>query len=265
MKLILSLFLVLALISCKQKTEAELPESTVIALVGDEVITSDLLKAFLRANGIANADEQTINLALESLIDEMATANIARKKQLNLSGDQLNTFKYLKIKALANNARTDYLLDNKITEQEIKKEYNKVNKQTGGQQYRVHHLLYQDEVEAIKALDTIKTPEDFLAKEKEYLQSNPNKRGIGDLGWVILGQLPKNFRNKIPSLTVNSVLNTVVNSKYGAHIVFLQGKRKLQAPKLEEVKKGIVSSLQAKKLSKLKQLARVKAHVIIKQ
>jgi len=256
---------VFSLVSCKQETETELPESTVIALVGEEVITSDLLKAYLQANGIANVDEQKISAALESLINEMALANIAKKKQLALSGDQLNTLEYLKIKALAHNARTDYLLDNKITEQEIKNEYNKVNQQTGGLQYNVHHLLYQDEVEAIKVLDTIKSPSDFLQIEKEYLQNNPNKRGIGNLGWVILGQLPKSFRSKIPSMSDNTVLNTVLNSKYGAHIVYLQAKRKLQAPKLEEVKEGIVNSLQSKKLSKLQQLARAKAHVIIKQ
>ncbi|VAW33617.1 hypothetical protein MNBD_GAMMA01-1004, partial [hydrothermal vent metagenome] len=146
MKTLLLVLLSISLLACNQQTQQQLPESKVIALVGEEVITTDLLKAFLQANGVVTADETTVNKALDSLVDEMAMANIASKKKLKMTAEQLNTFKYLQIKAMANNAKLDYLLDNPITDAAIMQEYNKVNKQAGGLQFHVHHLLYADEV-----------------------------------------------------------------------------------------------------------------------
>jgi peptidyl-prolyl cis-trans isomerase C len=265
MKNIILLLLILFLSACNEQKAQQLPESEVIAVVGDQSVTVDLLDAFLVANGIAKADDKVVGQALEKLIEEVAIANIANKKKLVLTKEQLNTFKYLQIRAMANNAKKDYLANNEITDEDIKKEYDQANKQAGGIQFHVHHVLYKDEVQAIKLLENIKTAEQYKVFETDYLQQNPKMKGIGDLGWVTLGQLPKSFRDQLPLMQENTVLNKVLSSKYGAHIVYLQGVRKLEAPKLEDVKEGIVRSIKTKKLSKFSQLAKAKAHVIIKE
>lgn len=265
MRNITLVFLIFTLFSCNQQKEQQLPESEVIAVVGNEVVTTDLLKAFLQANGISNADEKIVNKALDTLIEELALANIASKKKLLMTTEQLNTLKYLRLKSMANNARGDYLLDNVITEAEILREYSKANKQTGGIQFHVHHLLYKDEIQAIKQHEKIQSVDDYIALEKVFLQENVNMRGVGDIGWVTLGQLPKSFREVLPSSQEDTVISDVLNSQFGAHIVYLEAIRSLKPPKLEDVKPGIIQSLKAKKLSKFSQLAIAKAHVIIKE
>lgn len=265
MKNTLLILFVLTLLSCQQQQVQELPESEVIAVVGEEIITTDLLKAYLQTNGVANADEKTVNKALEKLIEEVAIANIAKKKKLPMTGEQLNALKYLQIRSMANNARTDYLLDNKITDGEIQQEYANANKQAGGIQFKVHHLLYKDEVEAIKTREKITSVESYKIIQQQFLAQNPNMRGVGDLGWVTLGQLPKSFREVLPVSEENSVLANVLNSEYGAHVVYLEGTRKLQPPKLADVKPGIINALKNKKLSKFSQLAKAKAKVMIKE
>ncbi|MBL4773501.1 MAG: peptidyl-prolyl cis-trans isomerase [Alcanivoracaceae bacterium] len=265
MKNIVLVFLIFSLFSCNEQKSQQLPESEVIAVVGNEVVTADLLKAYLQANGIFNADENITNRSLDTLIEEVAMANIATKKKLPLTTKQLNTLKYLQLRSMANNAKQDYLLDNIVTEAEIHQEYNKANKQTGGIQFHVHHLLYKDEVQAIKEHEKITSVDDYSALEQAFLQENPNMKGVGDLGWVTLGQLPKSFREVLPASKENTVLNQVLNSKFGAHIVFLEAVRTLQPPKFEDVKQGIVKSIKAKKISKFIQLAKAKAHVIIKE
>ena len=265
MKPLLLLLLTFGLISCNKQSAQELPESVVVAVVGDEAITTDLLKAYLTANGINQANDAILNTALDKLIEEIAMANIAKKKQLKISGDELNTLKYLKLKSLANAAKQDYLLDNVITNEEIKTQYDTVNNQVGGIEFHVHHLLFKDEVEAIKLLDNIKSVDDYKASETLYLSKNPKMRNVGDLGWVTLGQLPKSFREVLPQQKENSVLSQVLNSKFGAHVVYLEGIRKLQPPKFEDVKDGIIQSLKTKRISKFAQLAKAKAHVIIKE
>ncbi|MCF6288552.1 MAG: peptidyl-prolyl cis-trans isomerase [Proteobacteria bacterium] len=263
MKYLFLLFLSLTILSCQEQQIQELPDSPVIAVVGEEKITADLLAAFLQANGIANADENTINRVMDQLITEVAMANIAKKKKLTLSGSQLNTLKYLQLKTLANVAQQDYLQTHKITEEEIIAEYNKVKQQVGNVQFHVRHILFNDEVQAIKELEKINSPADYLQYEADYIKNNPNIKNIGNLGWVNLGQLPESFREIIPGVADNTLLTEVVNSRFGAHIVYVQGTRNLQPPKLEDVKAGILKTLEAKKIAKFSQLAKAKAHVIV--
>jgi peptidyl-prolyl cis-trans isomerase C len=265
MKITLIALLFISLVACNQQQEQQLPESDVIAVVGDEAVTADLLKAFLNANGIANPTDETIGKAMDALVNEVAMANIAKKKQLPLSKEQLYTLQYLQIKAMANTAKQDYLLDNPVTEAEINNEYTKANQQTKGQEFHLHHLLYKDEVQAIKVLEKLQSVDDYLALEQTFRQNNPNMKNVGDLGWIILGQLPKSFGEILPTLQENTLYKDVLNSKFGAHIVYLEKVRQLQSPKLEDVKEGITKSLQNKKISKFIQLAKAKAHVIIRE
>ncbi len=265
MKKLLSLLLALSLLSCNQQQSQELPDSPTVAMVGDGKVSKDLLNAYLQANGISNKDDAVIKQALESLSLEVALANIATKNELPLNTEQLNTLEYLKIKTLANNAKSDYLSNQKITEKEIQEEYQKAQKQVGNVQYHIHHLLYQDEVQAIKHLDEIKSVEDYKMLELLYSQQYPNVKNVGDIGWVALGELPEGFREPLSKAKAGSVLKQIVNTQFGAHIVYLEELRELKPPPIEQVKAGIIQSIKAKKLSKFIQLTKAKARIKIKE
>jgi peptidyl-prolyl cis-trans isomerase C len=264
-KKILLTIITLSLFACNQQAEQKLPDSPAIAIVGDSVISADLLKAYLLANGIKKTDEATTKQAMENLISEVAVANIAYKNKLTLSPEQLNTIEYLKIRALADAAKQDHLAKNKITEEEINQEYQNGSKQSGNKEYHLHLLMYQDEVQAIKELEKLNTKEDYLALESVFKKQNPNIRGVGDIGWVKLPQLPKSFRSVLPQLKAETLYKSVLNSKYGAHIIYLEDIRDLVPPKLEDVRQGIIKTLEAKKVSKFTQLAKAKARVKIKE
>jgi peptidyl-prolyl cis-trans isomerase C len=199
------------------------------------------------------------------LVQEVAIANIAKKKKLKMTKEQLNTLHYLQVKSMADNAREDYLLDKPITDEEILDEYNKAGKQVGGKQYNLSPVLYKDEVHAIKQREKITSVDDYKKVEELFLQENPNVKNVGDIGWVALAQLPKGFQEILVAASDDTVLNDIVKTEFGAHIVYLKASRELQPPKLEVVKDGIIKSLQAKRLSKFAQLAKAKAHVEIKK
>jgi len=263
MKINLVFILSVFLFSCSQQQSQELPESKVIAKVGDEAITSDLLNAYMHVNGISNPNEDVVNSSLNRLIEEVAMANIATKKQLPMTREQLNNFKYLQLRALASNAKVNYLSENQISLEDLEDEYNKVNEETKGQQYHVHHLLYDDEIEAISILDEIKTVEDFKNMETIYIEMNPNKTNVGDLGWVNLLQLPKSFKELLPTMQANTINQQVIVSQFGAHIVYLEAIRDIPVPAFEDVKDGIETSLQSKIMSKFAQLAKAKARILV--
>ncbi len=269
MKYPLLFLLSLALLACQgspgdQQTTAQTGE--VIAVVNDEPVTTDLLKAYLKANGIAKSDEVTLNKGLEGLIAEMAMAREAQKKKLPLTPDQVNTLQYLHLRAMATNALSDYLKNHPIEDKDLRAEYNKIIKNTGGQEYHVHHLLFADEVQAQKLAEDIAAGKTTFAEaEKKYLAENTARRNVGDLGWVNLSQLPKGFRQVLPGMKPGQVYPKAVASEYGGHVLFLEDTRQLQPPPFEEVKAGIERSLRQKQVDKYRQLARAKARVAIKE
>ena len=265
MKKILTVLLTLCLFSCNNQTQQSLPESGVVAIVGEQQVTIDMLNAFLLSKGVAEADDALLKKALNSLVEEVAVANIAKKKKLSLTREQLNAINYLQVKYMAENARLDYLAGKPISEEEIKAEYNKAQQQSGGKQYHLHHMLFQDEVQAIKQREIIQSVEDYKNVEQQYLQTHKSMKNVGNIGWVSLSQLPKGFKEVVPSMQENTVLTQIVNTEFGAHIVYLKAIRDLQPPKFEEVKPGIIKALQAKKMSQFSQLARAKSHVEIKK
>jgi len=265
MKLFFPVILSLFLLACNTTTdELKAPASPTVAVVGDKNLSNDLVKAYLIANGVKEVNDDAMKKGLDNLINEVAMANIATKKKLPLSTEEINTLIYLKYKVLASVAQADYLKTHPINEKEIQTEYDNANKMVGGKQYHVHHLLYKDEVQAIKQLEKIKSIEDYKIAEITFVQKNPTMRGVGDLGWITLGQLPPIFSEILPELTENSIAQDVLNSKYGAHIVYLEEVKDLKPPSLEKVKAGIIKSLEAKRFAKFIQLARAKAHIKVK-
>lgn len=253
------------LLSCEQQNNMDLPTSKTVAVVGDFSVSEDLLKAYMHSNAINPKSQEQVNLALQGLIDEVAMANIAKKKQLKLTPQQLNTLYYLKLKAESQIAQKDYREANPISETDIQNEYEKANQMTGGLEYHVHHMLFEDEVQAISMLEKTSNPEQYLNNEAGYLSDKKSTKNVGDLGWVNLQQLPDSFAEVLLLTEKNSVIPQVLKSRFGAHVVYLKGIRELTPPPLAEVKEGVSRSLKAQKLSRFKQLARAKAKVTIKK
>jgi peptidyl-prolyl cis-trans isomerase C len=251
------------LISCQQSQETQLPESKVLAVVGESAVTEDMFKAFLKANGVVNPSEEIAARALDQLIDEVAMANIAIKKELKLSAEQLNALNYLKIRAHSQNAQLDYVKANPISDEEIKAEYEGASAVTGGFEYKIHHMQFVDEVQAINVLEQITSGDDYLLQQAAYLETTTFKN-VGELGWVNLKQLPESFAQSMLVAEKDQVLKDVVKSQFGAHVVYVEDIRPLTPPAFEDVKEGIISSLKAKKASKFKQLARAKSKVMLR-
>lgn len=247
--------------SCsKNNGPLELPDSKLLAVVGNQEITQGLLQAYISSNALSPTNDTEVAMALDSLIGEVAMANIATKKKLNLSDQQRNTIYYLNLRTHSQNAQRDYLQSQPVSTQDAQNEYEKIKTSAGGHEYYVHHMLFDDEIEAINMLESIKSSSDYLSYEVEYMNSS-NKTGVGELGWVNLKQLPKSFGDVLPTISEDSVAPTVIQSQFGAHVLYLKQKREFEPPSFDEVKDGILNSLKAKRLSKFKQISVAKAKV----
>jgi peptidyl-prolyl cis-trans isomerase D len=71
---------------------------------------------------------------------------------------------------------------------------------------------------AQKILKEIKNGADFAAKAREHGTDGTASRG-GDLGWVYTGQMVKPFDNAVFTATKTGLLNDIVETEFGYHVV----------------------------------------------
>ena len=256
------LLLSLCLTACTDKDEVMVSVSPVLAKVGGVSVTADVFDVALKSRGLLEANAQQQQRLFDELVGEAAMANQAVKDKLPLSGEQLALLQYQQLKYQAQNAMDAYLKNNPVTDEAIKAEYDTVVKATKGLQFHVQHLLFKDEVEALKVLDEIKAGNvTFDESMSAYMSARPNMRNVGDLGWVNLQQMPLSFHQPLEQMSTDQMYPSVVLSDFGAHVLFLKDKRSVEPPSLEVARAGIKKSLEQRVKDKFKQLAVAKAKV----
>lgn len=252
------------LFACQQTEQVEKIEdnSKVLAQVGDKKITEQYLQAVFMAEGIQDPSVEQKAKRLDQLLTQAALANQFEKDKLAINAKQRYILDYLKLKTQAELSIENFMQIKPVTEQELSDEYNRVVKEAGQNQYLVHHLLYADELEAVRVLDAIDSVESYLEKQKDHLsQLDGHASNVGQLGWVSLPQLPKKFRKILPTMTPGSIHKEVVNSQFGAHIIYLEDVRPMETPSFEASKEGLKKTLEKRKLDKYLQLLKIKADI----
>ena len=135
---------------------------------------------------------------------------------------------------------------------------------------KVRHILLmtqgkpKEEVAKIKAkaeglLKQIKSGGDFAALAKQYSEDPGSKANGGDLGWVLRGQMVKNFENTSFSLKPNEISN-VITTEYGFHIVQALEKQDARVQPFDEVKFLIAGELKKNVLNEKMQSLAEQAH-----
>ena len=154
---------------CQQ--DAGLPDDTaVLARVGEVAITEQMVAALLLNQSVAQPSAEQKAAALDALVKQQALVNQANKAGLSLSPVQLQSVQLLKNQMLAELMVEEHLRNNPISEADVRAEYDRVTAELKGHEYHVRHLLYQDETQAIEALDAINAGTAYPLVEQMYMQ-----------------------------------------------------------------------------------------------
>lgn len=262
MRVFIILFLLMALGACQETDNQQIADdSRALVTVNESPITERAVQVFLLNQGIEQPSEEQLNQAVTQLTEQQLFIDYADKQGIQLDSQQQMALRQLQNQALVQQVLKTYVSKNPISEADIKEEYNKVTAEIKGQLFHVHHLLYRDETDAIEMLDMIKAGLAFKAAEADYLKSHQTMKNVGDIGWVNLRQVPESFAKPLESLTPDSVYNQPVISSFGAHLIYLEAKKKSEPPSFDKAKAGIERSLQQKKVDRFKQLLRAKADI----
>jgi peptidyl-prolyl cis-trans isomerase C len=148
---------------------------------------------------------------------------------------------------------------NKISDAEIKAEYDKFKAQSGGPEYHARHILVEKEDEAKALIKEIKAGAKFDELAKKHSKDQGSGANGGDLDWANPSSYVPEFATALSALKKGEMTETPVKTQYGFHIIKLEDTREAQFPGLEEVKPRIEQGLQQQKLAKYREEIKAKA------
>lgn len=273
--LFILLLVVISLTSCNNKNNVS--DKELVAKYGsNQISTNDLYKKLKEKNGL----DTILNEVDKDILNKLYKKNTAEdeyyQKELNTLmvtyqtrySSTYSTFDEFITKVLGLKNQTEVeeairlnykkrqatqkYLKNTITDKEINDEYQKEKGEV-----KASHILIAPENSSDAAkkkaksfaqelIKRIEKGESFEKLAKEY--SKDSKEKGGDLGFVNLDSLTKNFREALDKLKINEMTKEPVETEYGYHIILKTGEKKKAS--LKELREKIVQKLVKNKIEK---------------
>ncbi len=140
----------------------------------------------------------------------------------------------------------DEMTKNPITDAQVQAEYDKQKASVGSKEYRVRHILVDNQADAVVIVEQLKKGAKFedLAKKSKDTGSAANG---GDLDWAAPDAYVKPFAEALTKLKKGETTEVPVQTQFGWHVIRLDDVRDTQFPPLEQVAPQIRESLQQQK------------------
>jgi len=235
-----------------------LKDNTVLAVVGGKKITVRELNYYLQ--GITGdkrirVQDLPAQHIKKFVSDYIQTLELYNKKAKSI--ENTPQFKAAKMK-LAVDMWIKHRLDSiKISDKEAKAFYEK-NKDIYFKttpKIKARHILVKDEKEAEKLINELKglkgkaLEEKFAELAKKY-SVGPSKVNGGELGWFNPKQMVPEFAQAAEELKPGQITLKPVHTRFGWHIILVEGKKSNTYMPFNQVKPQIIAYLKRLKLQK---------------
>ncbi len=220
---------------------------------------ADVLMRERATHGVPE-NEQLHEAIREDLINREVLAQEAARTGFAKNADLQAELDLVRQTVIVQSYIRDWLQKHPVTEDEIRKEYDKAKAATGEQEYKASHILVDTEDEAKLLIAELKKGgkfEELAARSKD--EGSKAKRG--DLGWSVPAYYEKAFGEALVKLKKGEITETPVRTRYGYHVIRLDDVRPVKFPSYDEVKQRIQQQLSQRKLEQLVRGLRAKAKV----
>lgn len=200
------------------------------------------------------------NAVRDELINIEVLAQAANKKGLNKQAEVVQQIELSKQTILASAFVQDYVKNHPFSDDVLRQEFDKINKQRGNKEYKVSHILLKTEDEAKAVAEQLKTGKfEDVAMDKSQDPGSSVKGG--DLGWAVPSNFVKPFADAMVGLNKGQI-SAPVQSQFGWHIIKLEDSRDMKVPSFEEVKPNLTQHMQQQLVQKA--IAEQRANATIK-
>lgn len=261
----------LALLGCNSadtpKTSAS-ASTTVAATVNGSPISASLVDLVVKQQA---QHGHPGNLELRNgIIDQLAMqfilAQEATKAGLDKTSDVADQVELAQKAILAKAFVQNYVKNNPVSDAMVKAEYEKFKSQMTGVEYKVRHILVENEADAKDIIAKLKkSPKAFEALAKEKSKDLASKDSGGDLGWFDPRNMAPEFGAAVSKMSKGQLTNEPVKSKFGYHVVFFEDSRQKEFPAFDQLKPTLQRQVEQQSLKKLLDDLKAKAKIEIVQ
>ena len=226
------------------------------------------------ADFMAKAMEQERNIAPNSkgadeidkmvrdqLITQELLRQAAQKEGLSSDADVKAQLSLSQSAILARTFVKNFFEKEPVSDAELNTSYEKFKAAQGTKEYEVRHILVTREDTAKQIIAKLAAGQKFADLAKKYSEDVGSATSGGDLGWASLSSYVPEFSDAVQKLQKGKYTKKPVQSKFGWHVIELDGVRPKQIPTLAEVKPKLTQSIREEKLKDLIQNMKDKAKI----
>jgi len=184
------------------------------------------------------------NMVREELINRELLAQEARRRGLEKSAEVTTQLELTRQDILAGALMRDVTKGAAVTEDTVKKEYERLKGQLGSREFKARHILVEKEDEAKEVIAQIKQGASFEKLAGEKSRDQGTKVRGGELDWGPAGQYVKPFGDALSRLKKGQMTETPVQTNFGWHVIRLDDERAIKVPPYEQVKPNLQQQLQ---------------------
>ena len=234
-----------------------------IAIVNGKAVPKSRLDTL--AQQVAKAGRPVTPEMQGQLRDEVIAREVfmqeAEKQGLSTSDDFKTQMELARQTILIRALFADYQQKNKVTDAELKGEYDKFVAANGGKEYKARHILVEKEADAKAIIASLKKGGKFEDIAKKQSKDPGSGANGGDLDWANPSSYVAEFTEAMLKLNKGQTTEVPVKTQFGFHIIRVDDIRTAQLPAFEELKPQISQQLEQQRLGAYQQGLRDKAKV----
>jgi peptidyl-prolyl cis-trans isomerase C len=234
-----------------------------VAKVNGVTISQAKLDAIIKARAAGKQpDTPEIRAAIrDTLINQEVVAQEAVKRGIDKHPDVAAQLELQRQETLVNAFVQEYVRANPITDDVMRKEYERIRPTIPAKEYKARHILVDKEDEAKDAIAQIRKGGNFEKIAAEKSKDTGSKGRGGDLDWGPAGRYVKPFGDALAKLKKGQMTDAPVQSEFGWHVIRLDDERATKVPTYEEAKPQIQQMMQNQQVQKMLGDLRAKAKI----
>ena len=219
----------------------------------------DLLIKNLVAQGRPDSPEMREAIK-QQMINRELMVQEAAKRGLDKNPETAARLSFSRQDVLSNAYIQEVLRANPVTDDAVKKEYERIKAQST-KEYKTRHILVEKEDEAKDIIAQLKKGASFEKLAAEKSNDPGSKANGGDLDWSMPSRFVKPFGDAMAKLKKGQITDTPVHTNFGWHVIRVDDERAAKLPNFDEAKPQLQQVLQNQALEKSIADLRAKAKI----
>lgn len=180
----------------------------------------------------------------QELIDRELLSQEATRRGLHKNPEVATQIDLARQSVLVRAVLSEVVRTTPVSEDAIKKEYERIKGQLGAREYKARHILVDKEDEAKDIISQIKGGGSFEKLATDRSKDEGTKVRGGELDWGPATQYVKPFGDALTRLKKGQVTDAPVQTNFGWHVIRLDDERALKVPPYDQVKSNLQQQMQ---------------------